>query len=43
VQCGNDTCTGMNVSCGAGACSAGCQGMPAPTVDCGNACSCTPC
>jgi hypothetical protein len=43
VQCGDDVCSGMNVSCGGGACSADCQGQPPPTLECGSACSCTPC
>ncbi|MCX4239304.1 hypothetical protein [Paraliomyxa miuraensis] len=37
-------CTGVDVNCGEGPCTAECDDDPAiPTLDCGDACNCVEC
>lgn len=46
IECGPSTvgCDGATVECGPGPCSALCIPLPDdPTLECGDACSCTPC
>ena len=43
VRCEADACSGMQIDCSAGACSATCEGDPQPDVQCNDACSCVEC